>query len=210
VNVLLHPAYFPNITTFGLLARYQCIWETEDNYQKQTYRNRCYICNDRGRQMLNIPIAHVGGATGRQKYREVRLDNSYQWQRQHWRSLQTAYRTSPFFEFYEDELAPLFHDRFKFLLDFNMATIARICECLQMEMTTRKTLSYEAHPVGAFDARFLVDAKADPLPFTIEYHQVFVDRHGFIPNLSILDLLFNTGTTAHSELMKLDIDLLNG
>ena len=210
MKILLHPTYFPNINTFGLLARYPCIWETADNYQKQTYRNRCYICNDQGKHMLNIPIVHVGGATGRQKYRDVKLDNSYQWQRQHWRTLQTAYRTSPFFEYYEDDLAPLYHDRFSYLLDFNMATIARMCECLQMEMPTEQSLKYEAQPEGVWDGRFLVDAKSEPLPFNMQYHQVFGERHGFVPNLSILDLLFNTGTTAYTEIMQMDTPFLDG
>ena len=210
MKALLHPTYFSNITTFGLLARYECIWETEDNYQKQTYRNRCYICTDQGKHMMNIPIVHVGGATGRQKYKDVKLDNTYPWQRQHWRTLQTAYRASPFFEYYEDEIAPLYHRPFEFLLDFNLATIAQMCECMQLEMPQQQTHSYEVQPEGVLDARFLVIAKSEPPEFSLRYHQVFGDRHGFIPNLSILDLLFNTGTLANTEILQMNIPFING
>ena len=108
MRLLLHPSYFPNIATFAAMIQNEVRWEVEDNYQKQTYRNRCYICTDKGRHLLNIPIKHVGGDQGRQKYKEVLVDNDYPWQRNHWRTLQTAYRTSPFFEFYEDDLAPVY------------------------------------------------------------------------------------------------------
>ncbi|MEM7382558.1 MAG: WbqC family protein, partial [Bacteroidota bacterium] len=91
--VLLHPVYFPNIYTFGLITKQQISWEVSDNYQKQTYRNRCYIATDQGKHLLSIPIKHVGGEQGRQLTKDVRLENAYSWQRQHWRTLQTAYRT---------------------------------------------------------------------------------------------------------------------
>jgi len=202
LKLLLHPAYCPGIDTFAALVQHDVVWETEDNYQKQTYRNRCYICNDQGKQMLNIPIQHVGGREGRQKYKDVRLKNSYPWQRQHWRTLQTAYRTSPFFEYFEDELAPLYERAFRFLLDFNLEVTATLCACLQSEMPQARTASYELKPEGLYDARYLVDAKREPTPFPIQYHQVFGDRHGFIPHLSVLDLLFNLGTTCLMELQN--------
>ena len=176
------------------------IWEAEDNYQKQTYRNRCHICTDRGRHVLSIPIKHVGGNQGRQKYKDVRLDNSYRWQRQHWRTLQTAYRTSPYFEFYEDDLAPLFEDGRTFLLDFNLTTIETVCNSLQIEMQREKTVLYERNPVEVIDGRFLVNAKKKINFAQEEYTQVFGERHGFIGNVSILDLLFNEGPNAVSYL----------
>ncbi len=182
----------------------------EDNYQKQTYRNRCYICTDQGIHMLNIPIRHAGGKQGRQKYKEVRLENSYLWQRQHWRTLQMAYRTSPFFEYYEDELAPLYQEPQSYLLDFNFKTIEAICGCLQVAMPLQRTSRYEKSPSGLTDARGLVNAKTGPRSFNLRYGQVFEDRHGFIPNLSVLDLLFNLGTTAVLELQQLDIPLEDG
>ena len=209
MNLLLHPAYFPNIVTFSVLVRGNICWEVEDNYQKQTYRNRCYICNDQGKHLLNIPIQHVGGLQGRQKYKDVLLDNSSSWQRQHWRTLQTAYRTSPFFEFYEDELAPLFEKKHHFLLDLNLETIQVVCDCLQLKMPTARTKTYEPEPKDRLDMRFLVNAK-QKIPLQQEaYVQVFGDRHGFVKNTSVLDLLFNEGTNALAYLNTQSLPFLH-
>jgi hypothetical protein len=205
--VLLHPAYFPNIHTFAVLAQHKVVWETWDNYQKQTYRNRCYICTDQGKLMLNIPIRHVGGNEGRQLYRDVQIDYSENWPRQHWRALQTAYRTSPFFEFYEDELAPLFERKEKYLLDFNLRTVAVTCECLQMAFQNNKTDSFVKTPEDMVDARTLVHAKGEKPLGQKPYIQVFGDRHGFIGNLSILDLLFNEGSRAPDYLLNQTLSL---
>jgi hypothetical protein len=190
---LIHPAYFPNILTFSYIMHHPTCWEVHDNYQKQTFRNRTYISNDRGKHILSIPIIHANRANGRQKYKDVLIDNSYPWQRQHWRTLETAYRASPFFEFYEDEIKALYNQPYEKLLDYNLKTIETIFECLQLEMPTEKTLGYETTPEGKEDFRFLISAKLTPQLNIEPYIQVFVDRHGFTPNLSILDLLFNLG-----------------
>ena len=177
-----------------------------DNYQKQTYRNRCYICTDQGKHMLSIPIKHVGGSDGRQLYRDVRLDNDYPWQRTHWRTLQTAYRASPFFEFFEEDLSSLFEKKFQFLLDYNLRTIEAVCECLEISMPTDKSLQYQISPADFIDARYLVNAKRGMNIDQKPYLQVFQDRHGFIGDLSILDLLFNEGNAAISYLEDLEIN----
>ena len=193
------------------LVQNQVVWEVEDNYQKQTYRNRCYICTDQGKHLLSIPIEHVGGDQGRQKYKDVRLKNDYPWQRQHWRTLQTAYRTSAFFEYYEDEVAPLFENEYNFLLDFNLKTIQVICDCLQIETPKEQTLNYEIElPPSFFDARYWVNCKKEKLDFNQKtYFQVFGDRHGFIKNTSVLDLLFSEGTNALSYLRDINLKLGN-
>lgn len=209
MRLLLHPTYFPNIATFAVLAQNEIVWEIEDNYQKQTYRNRCHICTDNGKHLLSIPIQHVGGTEGRQKYKDVKLDNSYHWQRQHWRTLQTAYRTSPYFEFYEDDLAPLFEKEYSFLLDFNLKTIETICDSLDTAMPTDKTSRFEKSPENIIDARFLVNAKKEIDFGQPTYTQVFGDRHGFVKNTSILDLLFNEGTNAHFYLQNQNLTFLN-
>ncbi len=204
-RILIHPTYFPDIISFAHLAQYEVVWEVQDHYQKQTYRNRTYIATDQGRQMLNIPIKHVGGSQGRQDYRAVKLENSYPWQRQHWRGLQTAYRTSPFFEFYEDDLLPLFEKEFTYLMDLNLETTRVLCDCLQLDFPEEKTTRWEAAPGGIIDSRKLVNAKA-AFPVEIpEYRQVFMERHGFIQNLSTLDLLFNLGPEAPSYLDELKL-----
>ena len=199
---VIHPSYFPNILTFSYVLHEPTCWEVHDNYQKQTFRNRTYISNDRGKHILSIPIIHVGKEQGRQKCKDVLIDNSYPWQRQHWRTLQTAYRTSPFFEFYEDEIKQLYDQPYDKLLDYNLKTIETIFECLQMEMPKASTKEFEVSLSEHEDFRFLINAKLKH-NLTIEpYTQVFGDRHGFIPNLSILDLLFNMGPNSIEYLQK--------
>lgn len=209
MKTLLHPTYFPNIATFAVLAQNEVIWEIEDNYQKQTYRNRCHICTDIGKHLLSIPIQHVGGKEGRQKYKDVKLDNGYHWQRQHWRTLQTAYRTTPYFEFYEDDLAPLFEKEYSFLLDFNLKTIETICTSLDATLPSDKTARFEKSPENILDVRFLVNAKKEIDFGQPTYTQVFGDRHGFVKNTSILDLLFNEGTNTHFYLKNQNLTFLN-
>jgi len=206
VKYLLHPTYFPNIATFATLVQNDICWEVEDNYQKQTYRNRCYIATDHGKHPLSIPIKHVGGNQGRQKYKDVKIENADYWQRQHWRTLQTAYRTSPFFEFYEDDIAPLFENKFDFLMDFNLKTIELVCDCLQIEMPKTKSQSYELEPKNIHDSRFLVKCKNETQFNQEGYVQVFEGRHDFVKNASVLDLLFNEGTNTLSYLKNQKLD----
>ena len=191
------------------MVQKEVVWEVTDNYQKQTFRNRTHICNDRGKHLLNIPIQHVGGCQGRQKYRDVRIDNSYTWQRTHWRTLQTAYRTSPFFEYYENDIAPLFEKLPIFLLDFNLGTIATICECLQIKMPDTRTETYSVQVENQDDMRFLVNAKKKNRFEQKKYTQVFGERHGFVENTSVLDLLFNEGTNALAYLKQQDLPIIN-
>lgn len=195
MELVLHPVYFPNVSTLRCLLE-PAVWEVWDNFQKQTFRNRCYICTDRGRHMLNIPIRHVGGKTGRQRYRDVRIDNTYPWQRQHWRSLETAYRSAPFFEYYEPELAPLFEKRHEWLMEWNLETTAILCRLAGLPFPESKTERYEAVPEGNRDMRPLVNAKTATEAGFPPYPQVFMERTGFVPNLSGLDLLFNEGNQA--------------
>lgn len=209
MSILIHPSYFPDIRTFCAIVQNEVIWEVEDNYQKQTFRNRTYIANDRGQHTLSIPIQHVGTSKGRQKYKDVHIENADQWQRQHWRTLETAYRTSPFFEYYEDEITELYHKPFKFLMDFNLKTIETICDCLQMEMADSKSISYELEPKDIIDGRQLINCKKEIKFEQQEYVQVFAERHGFLKNLSILDLLFNEGTNALIYLKNQKLDFLN-
>lgn len=194
---ILYPTYFPNIAFFTVFAQSDKVtWEVQGNYQKQSFRNRTYICTDRGKYMLSIPISHLGNHNGKQLNKAVKVDNSYPWQRRHWRTLETAYRTSPFFEFYEDDVKPLYDNKFEYLIDFNLKTIETICDCLQIEMPTHKTKVFQHTPESGTDYRYLADAKATIQLEQENYVQVFGDRHGFIPNLSILDLLFNLGPSA--------------
>ena len=205
--ILLHPTYFPSIASSSVMIQNDVCWEVHDNYQKQTYRNRTKICTDRGLHVLSIPIIHVGNEQGRQLYSEVRIDNSYNWQKQHWRTLETAYRTSPFFEFYEDEIIPLYNTEYEYLLEYNLRTIEVVCDLLQIGMPILKSKEFQLVPNNTKDYRFLVAAKKELNMDYPVYNQVFGDRHNFIPNQNILDLLFNIGpeTTAYLKQLKLDI-----
>lgn len=207
-QVLIHPTYFPSIGQFHLIMNRSCLWEVSDNYQKQTLRNRAYIYGTNGKQALNLPIKHVGGQTGRQLFKDVRVENHFAWQRLHWKSLETAYRTSPFFEYYEDDLHPMFQKKYTFLLDVNFDAIQILLNCLQTNVDFGQTSSYQAEPQGVNDYRFLTSAKKE-FPIRMpEYHQIFSDKHGFIPNLSVLDLLFHEGPNTAEFLKKVIVQPL--
>lgn len=193
--ITIHPTYFPNLAHFVAMVRAEhVVFEIDDNFLKQTYRNRTYIYGANGKLTLNIPVVH--SQKNRQKYRDVKIFNEEKWQSLHWKSLLSAYRTSPFFEYYEDELHPIFHTKTKYILDFNLKCIEVICECLQLELNTSKTETYQSEIENTEDFRFLVNAKKEKVQSFENYTQVFNNKHGFIPNLSILDLLFNEGPNA--------------
>lgn len=174
------------------------IFEIEDNYQKQTYRNRAYIAHSNGKLLLNIPIKH--NKTGkRQKTKNVIVENDFPWQELHWKSLESAYRSSPFFEYYEDDLKDLFTKKVSGLMDHNLSIMEILCELIGIETEFSVTSTYEASP-QAIDLRFLIDAKRKSSFNTMEYTQVHQANHSFIPNLSVLDLLFNEGPNALSYL----------
>ena len=202
MKALLHPTYFPTIASFSLLVTTPCVLEVSDNYQKQTYRNRTYIYGANGKQILTVPILHTGGETGRQLYKDVRVDNQVAWQKLHWKTLQTAYRTSPFFEYYEDKIAPIFIQKHTFLLDLNIRTIEVVLDCLHKEITWEKTTTYEPTYEGLSDCRYLTNAKEAYQVDQAPYYQIFSDKHGFIPNLSILDLLFHEGNQTISLMTR--------
>ncbi|WP_430412489.1 WbqC family protein [Kordia sp.] len=204
MKTLLHPTYFPSIAQYVIFAKSEhLVFEVEGNFQKQTYRNRTYIYGANGKLMFTVPVRHVK-ETKHQEYKEIKVANETPWQRLHWRSLESAYRTSPYFEYYEDELRPLFEKRYDFLMDLNLDTIQLINECLQLEVETSKTTTYE--PIitntAIHDYRKLAIVKKEPDYGFETYTQVFDDKQGFLPNLSILDLLFNEGTNALTYLER--------
>tara|TARA_R100001369_G_scaffold20091_1_gene36596 strand:- start:74828 stop:75448 length:621 start_codon:yes stop_codon:yes gene_type:complete len=203
-EVLISLPYFGPITQFAAIVNADKVWiEQEDNYQKQTYRNRMYIYGANGKLSLNIPIKHLPKTKVKvhQKYTVVRIDNEEKWQKVHWKSLKTAYQTSPFFEFYEDELAPLFKSEYEFLYEFNFACFETLIECLQMELNFEKTSVYNKDLKSILDLRALSNAKITAN--ISEYIQVFQEKHGFLSNLCILDLLFNEGPNSVAYLKTL-------
>ena len=202
MEILLHPTYFPSISHFVAMAQSENItFEIEDNFQKQTNRNRTYIYSPNGIQLLNIPIKH--SKESHQKTKDVRIENDFDWQKQHFKSLEAAYRSSPFFEFFEDDIRPIFEKKQEFLLDLNFEALTIVFKCLRMKIEYHKTAEYfhDADTLTISDFRPLVNGKKDLSVFD-KYTQVFDDKHGFINNLSVLDLLFNEGKYAMDYLRE--------
>jgi len=208
-SIIIHPVYFGNIAHYVAMAQAKLVvFEVEDNYQKQTFRNRTYIATANGILLLNIPIKHISkGLRGsrdkmHQKYKEVRIENDFKWQKEHWKSIQIAYRSSPYFEYYEEDIAPLFEKKQTFLLDFNLECFAVIADLLALEITLEKTTTYELEVSNKQDFRHLVKTKEMQTFAFDSYRQVLQKESSFLPNLSILDVLFNEGTRALSYLEK--------
>ncbi|WP_298221722.1 WbqC family protein [Flavobacterium sp.] len=194
MNILIHPTYFPSISHFVAMAQADSItMEMEDNFQKQTNRNRTMIYSPNGIQLLNIPIKHT--KEKHQKTKEVKLETAFDWQKQHFKSLEAAYRTSPFFEYFEDAITPIFTKKHTFMMDLNFETIEIVSKCLGMPFQYHQTQEYFHEVTDFTDFRNLANGKKDTSVFE-PYTQVFGDKHGFLNNLSILDLLFNEGRFA--------------
>ena len=190
---LIYRSYFPNITNYLVFINSNKVcFEIHDNYQKQTYRNRCYLYGANGIMGLHIPVHYT--QNNRQKTGEIKIDNSSSWKSTHWKSLESAYSTSPFFEFYKDDLRPLFQTKTDFLLPFLFECMERINQCLEFEFTYSTSNRFEKECVD--DYRFLVDARSKTVVHTKPYIQVFQHKFGYLNNLSVLDLLFNLGPEA--------------
>lgn len=199
-HILIYPTYFPSISQFAAIVQAEKVTlETEDNFQKQTNRNRMYIHSPNGLQLLNIPIKH--SKQRHQKTKDIELETAFDWQKQHFKSLEAAYRTSPFFEYFEDELAPVFQKKHQYLLDLNLLTMEIVAKCLRMKLEYNRTTEYFHEIPEIVDLRNLANGKKDETKVE-SYSQVFDDKHGFINNLSVLDLLFNEGKFAHEYLQR--------
>ena len=198
---LFIPSYFGAISEYSEIVKADSvIFEMEDNFQKQSYRNRCYIYNANGKQLLNIPVKDKNkGNSQRKKTKDLLVDNDSFWQDNHLKSLQTAYRTSPFYEFYEDDLLSIFTKKYTYLQDVNIDTFLFIADALQIPQQYSKTEEYNV-TTNKTDFRHLADVKNQPKKLVDNYIQMFDDKHGFIPNLSILDLIFMEGPNAISYL----------
>lgn len=185
-------AYTGSIGLWKLMTTAQTlIIEQYDYYQKQTLRNRTYIHGANGKLLLSIPVKHLG-KIGHQYYHNVVIENSFAWQKQHWKSIQSAYRSSPYFEFYEDELAVFYNTSFSSLYAFNKAYFELLLKLVGWKPRLVYTQSYEAS-IAATDIRAQIEQKNNTADVGLKYTQVFEEKNGFIPNLSIIDLLFNEG-----------------
>ena len=184
-------------TYFGPVQWYQKFYRSDEvqieqweSFQKQTYRNRCVIATTQGPQALTVPVEHTDSPL----IKDLCISDHGNWRHLHWNALQSAYGESPFFEYYQDDIRPFFEKRWTFLLDFNEEIRIKMCELLDIQ------------PKVEYSGQWIVECSMDfrsaispkhPLPdpdFQPKpYYQVYQQKHGFLPNLSILDLLFNMG-----------------
>lgn len=195
-NILIEPHYWGSVAFFkSLVQAKEVTLDLHSNYQKGSYRNRCHIMSPNKMLVLSIPLAK--GKYQRSAFHEVGVSYSENWQKDHWQSLVSSYRRSPYFEFYEDDIYPLYKERKQSLQDFNVATVELVIQMLKLDIGLKFTEKFI--PFGEFEGEDLRDkihpnSQKNLVKHSFEsYHQVFMDRMDFMPNLSILDLIFNLG-----------------
>jgi len=205
-TVLLSTAYFGPIQYFTkFLISTKRIIERYDHYSKQTYRNRCKIYGGNGVLILSIPVQK--GSEHKSHVRDVRIDYVKNWQKRHWKGIESAYMHSPFFEFYMDDFQSFLGKKYEFLIDLNLELLDFLLKALDIEIEYSLTDDFiETGPQQIIDCREIIHPKrdfaSDPHFRAQTYPQVFADRMGFKENLSIIDLLFNEGPNARSVLEK--------
>lgn len=192
MKLLSHPLHLAPIPLYAQL--YKCdtlVINGDEPFVKQTFRNRAVIATENGTQSLTIPVVHDGG---RMAIRDVRISEHGGWRRQHWNAIVSAYRKSPFFDYYADDFAHFYEEHNGFLMDFNLRLHNLISELLGLDRGV-EIIDNEHKATGIIDVRHIAEPKSlSEIENAIQpYYQVFAQRNGFIPNLSIVDLLFNMG-----------------
>lgn len=202
--ILMSTAYFGPVSYFAHLAVHEVHYmEQHEHFIKQTYRNRAVILGANGPVALIVPVEK--GREQKICIRDLRIAYDEQWQRNQWRTIFSAYNSSPFFEYYADDLQPFFEKKFTFLFDYNLQITHTLLNSLELPVTFTLTEAFEQVPQPVLNLREQFSPKAhrhqpgtnySPQPYT----QVFSDKFGFVPDLSILDLLFNEGPSTLSIL----------
>lgn len=192
-TVVLPSAYLAPISYYcRLLAYRNVLIEQCEHYIKQTYRNRCVIATESGPLSLTVPVEKVAANT---PVSEIRISDHGNWRHLHWQALMTAYDKTPYFEYYADDFRPFYEKKYEFLIDYNEALRRLICDLLSISPNVSKTSTYALYP-DAEDCRLMLTPKSkmrDDYFVQKQYYQVFAMKNGFLPDMSIVDLLFNMG-----------------
>lgn len=195
-SILIEAQYLPPVHYFSVLSQVSTVYlEAGEHYQKRSYRNRAYLAGANGLVLLSVPLKK--GKHQRMPIRKVKVDYKKPWFGEHWHSIKSAYGKSPFFEFYADPIETVLRSKPDNLFSLNRALLLQLLRSLQMDVEILETKEYGRVPEDTLDLREAIHPKNPKLDFEpLPYPQVFKERHGFIPNLSILDLLFCTGPQA--------------
>lgn len=204
--MLVSTAYFPPILHYAWLLQSTDIHEEQfETFPKQTFRNRCTILSANGLQSLTVPVIKPFGA--KTITRDIEISYETAWQQLHWRSIKTAYNSSPFLLYYQDELEVFFRKKHRFLLDLNDDLVQLINSLMEWDIITTRSESFvfPDNLTPSQDKRFLLSPKITDSVGLPPYIQVFADQYPFVENLSILDLILNLGPEAESYLMKIKV-----
>ncbi|PRP66564.1 WbqC family protein [Nonlabens agnitus] len=199
MSLIIHPSYFVDVES--LVHIYHCdqiLVDASDSYVKQTYRSRCYIAAANGPLTLNIPIVHDGKQSST-LYKDVLIDLSQPWASNHLKSITSAYKSSPYYEYYEDDLIELYQDIPEKLMEWNIKTMQWLLSQLNLATDLNFTDDYQSDEL----ATYLITAKKKSDLDIKPYMQVFQEKHGFLHPLSGLDLLFNLGPSSRAYLKSI-------
>lgn len=190
-TVLLSTAYLPNINYLSQVLNHDVVViEKQEHFVKQTYRNRCEILTSNGKLSLSIPLVKQAD---KELIADKKISYAEDWQKQHWRAITSAYKNSPYFEFFEDEFKPFYENKYELLFDYNTQLLQTILHILRVKKQIEFTTQFDISPFNSLDLRVLSDLNNSDNLNTKTYYQVFADKKGFTPNLSCLDALFNVG-----------------
>jgi len=180
------------------------IIEKEENYIKQTYRNRCYILTANGPIALSVPV--IEGSLHKIKIKDIKIDYSKKWQNVHLRGIISSYRCAPFFDYFFDNVEKIINKNHRFLLDLNMDSLTTICEMMKIKVNVSYSTLFEPVRKDQPDLRYFISPKNKSMNSMFRfknYQQVFSDRYDFVPGLSTLDLIFNAGPDASNYLPEI-------
>ncbi len=188
---ILLPTYFPSLLFWKIILKNNFFWMKNSYYKKQTLRNRMFIHGANGKLMLSIPIRH-SGINQKRFYDDVSIDSSSDWKKNHFKSIKTAYQSSPYFEFYEEDLKNFYQVETSNLYNFNLKSVELVLKWLEMS-TNNRTIDFNIEIYKQSKNIKEIDNREIKKKTNIKYIQTFEDKNGFIDGLSILDMIFNCG-----------------